>query len=103
MEAPRHRHGHPHLGARLGRQGHAGDPADLNAGQADGGALDEAPDLRELGHQLVLPLEVAGAGAQQVDDGEEDGEGHEDEAADAELKREGPMVGHGPIQPSPRR
>src|SRR5207237_1552306 len=58
---------------------------------------------RAPGHQIALPLEVAGAGAQKVDDGEEDGEGHEDEAADAELKREGPMVGHGPIQPSPRR
>src|SRR5262249_36050892 len=81
----------------LGRQGDAGHPPDLHAGQPDGGALDEPADLVEVGDQLVLPLEVARLRPEQVDDGEEGEQTEQDEAADPDLQREVPPVGHGQV------
>ena len=72
-----------------------GDPADLHAGQAHGGALDQPAHLGELGDEVVLALEVAGLGPEQVDDREEHEQAGQDERADADLQGERALVGHG--------
>src|SRR4029077_11046555 len=70
---------------------------DSREARASGWTRDEPADLAELGHQVVLPLEVARLRAEQVDDGEEDAEPGQDEGADPDLERAQARLRHGDL------
>src|SRR5262249_60275565 len=93
-EAARDRQCDPRLAARLRWQLDLGHSADLDTGQPHRRPLEQAPHLGELGDEVVLALEIARLGAEEVDDREENEETGEDEGADPDLQGDLSTIGH---------